>query len=263
MPVHLSTSEFERLAREALASLPEEFKRCVPGMELRIQDYPEDDLMVEWGLRPPHYPFGMYDGPSIAETTGSRRRLEGTLVLYQRPLEEWCRSRNELFDQIERTVYHELGHRLGFEEDDMPEPVAAGAGMPLEGEPEAEAPRYWEQARNDMAAARATLAAGCCDWALSAALAAAGTALEGFLLACGQDPLEQGLESLPQLLDAAAEIDQDVADFEDLIRLEEINPEMGDEGVPPPCRRIDRARAARAIARVDALMAQLEAPPPG
>jgi len=257
MPVHLPQSEFERLAREALASLPEEFRRCLPGMELRIQDYPEDDLMVEWGLRPPHYPFGMYDGPSIAETTGSRRRLEGTMVLYKRPLEEWCRDRNELHDQIERTVYHELGHRLGFEEDDMPEPVAPGAGMPLECDPAAEAPRYQEQAQSDLAAARATLEAGCFDWALSAALAAAQTAAEAFLLRNGDDPLELGLESLAQVLDAAAEVDPELADFEDLIRLDEINPEMGEEGVPPPCRRIDRARAERAVARVAALIERL------
>ena len=41
------------------------------------------------------------------------------MILFKKNLEKVCRSVDELIDQIEITVRHEIGHYLGLDEDDM------------------------------------------------------------------------------------------------------------------------------------------------
>ena len=40
-------------------------------------------------------------------------------LLFKRNLEKVCRNRDELIDQIQITVRHEVGHHLGLSEEDM------------------------------------------------------------------------------------------------------------------------------------------------
>ena len=41
------------------------------------------------------------------------------ILLYKRNLEKICRDEEELIDQIQITVRHEVGHYLGLDEDDL------------------------------------------------------------------------------------------------------------------------------------------------
>jgi len=40
-------------------------------------------------------------------------------VIYKKNLERVCRDRDELVEQIQITVRHEIGHYLGLDENDM------------------------------------------------------------------------------------------------------------------------------------------------
>jgi predicted Zn-dependent protease with MMP-like domain len=41
------------------------------------------------------------------------------VVLFKRNLEKICRDRNDLIEQIQTTVRHEIGHHLGLSEEDL------------------------------------------------------------------------------------------------------------------------------------------------
>ncbi|MCR4391364.1 MAG: metallopeptidase family protein [Candidatus Acetothermia bacterium] len=256
MPVHVSRDRFEQLVRDALAELPAPFRRYLRGLEVRVEDYPDDELMAEWGLVPPNYPFGMYEGPALPEVE-DRDVFPGVMIIYQRPLEAWCRSEEELCDQIRRTVYHELGHRFGFSDEGMPDELRAGAGTPW---PEAarrgEAGRYLRQAEHDLAAAEALLAGGHHDWALDAALAAADRALRAFLFVRGEDPEAVAQEGVPELLARAARRDPPLRRLRPLLRLDQIALDMGDAGAPSPAERVRPKWAQEAIAHARELVAK-------
>lgn len=244
MPLRVGEERFAQLVREALAELPPEFHRYLAGLEVRVEDYPDDELMVEWGLKPPNYPFGMYEGPSVLEAENPRD-FPGTIVLFRRPLEEWCQSEEELRDQIRRTVFHELAHRFGFTEAEMMEELRAGAGLFPLGEEEAR--RYREQAQADLTAAELLLSGGFPDWALEAALTSVQRALVAFLLTKGENPEVLRSESIHSLLLRAAKYDRRFARHRALARLERISTDMGDPGMPRPGHRVRTKDAALAL----------------
>lgn len=244
MPVEVSRERFEEVVREALAELPPEFQRYTNGLEVRVEDYPDDELMAEWGLVPPDYPFGMYEGPALPDVE-TPSDFPGTIVLYHRPLEEWCRDEDELRDQVRRTVYHELGHRFGFSDEGMLDELRGGAGGPwTEEERRAEAVRHLRQAEHDLAAAETLLTAESYDWALDASLVAADRALRAFLLSRGEDPEAIAHDGLPEILTRAARHDPAFRRFRPLLRWDGISLAMGEATAAPPSARV-RAGVAR------------------
>lgn len=256
MAVHVKRERFERLVREALAELPPEFRRYLKGLKVWVEDYPDDELMAEWGLVPPDYPFGMYEGPALPDVD-TPTDFTGTIVLFQRPLEAWCQTEDELRDQVRRTVYHELGHRFGFSDEGMLDELRGGAGMPWPAEARAaEVERHLRQAEHDLAAAETLLAGGRHDWALDAALASADRALRAFLLSHGEDPEAIGHDGIPNLLARAARRDPAFRRFKTLLRLDEISLEMGEAGAPPPSERVRPVAAREAVTFAQDLVAE-------
>ena len=41
------------------------------------------------------------------------------VILFKKNLEKICRDRDELIDQIQITLRHEIGHHLGLSEEDL------------------------------------------------------------------------------------------------------------------------------------------------
>lgn len=252
----MSRERFGELVKKALAELPPEFRRYLKGLEVRVEDYPHDELMAEWGLRPPNYPFGMYEGPALPEVD-TPSDFPGVMVLYKRPLEEWCQSEEELRDQIRRTVYHELAHRLGFPDEGMLDELRAGAGTPWPEEARTEeAERHLVQAEHDLAGAELLLREGHHDWALDAALVASDRALRAFLLARGEDPEALTQDGIPELLARAAKHIPSWKKLRPLVRLDRVALGMGDPGAPPPCHRVRAKDAEEAVRYCTELVAQ-------
>jgi len=263
MAVEMSRKRFEQLVREALAELPTEFQRYLNGLEVRVEDYPDDELMAEWGLVPPDYPFGMYDGASLPDVD-TPSDFPGTVVLYKRPLEAWAQNEAELRDQVRRTVYHELGHRFGYSDEGMLDELRGGAGTPWPEEArQGEANRHLRQAEHDLAVAEALLAAEFHDWALDSALVAADRALRAFLLFQGEDPEAIGHDGIPDLLARATRHNPELRQLKNLLRLNRVSLDMGDAGAPPPAKRVRPAVARDALAHARELVARAvqELPP--
>ena len=247
MAVRVGEERFSELVQEALSELPVAFTKYLQGLEIQVEDYPDDEIMLELGLKPPNYPFGLYEGPSILETDNPRD-FPGRIVLFRRPLEEWCQTEEELRDQIRRTVFHELAHRFGFSDEEMFEELRAGAGLPWkEEERRKEAERYLSQAEHDLRGAELLFEKGVFDWALEIALTSAWRSLFAFLVKTGEDPEAIAEEDIPKLWTRAARHDPRFLSLRELLRLERITVDMGEPGLPPPKERVGEKQAQAAL----------------
>jgi predicted Zn-dependent protease with MMP-like domain len=102
----------ERVARETLESLPEEFAKRLASVPIILEHRPSRSL-VESGFDPRAY--GLFEGP---EHGNHDIPAPTRVVLFTSNLLTGF-SGEELEEQVELTVLHEVGHYFGLDEADM------------------------------------------------------------------------------------------------------------------------------------------------
>jgi predicted Zn-dependent protease with MMP-like domain len=123
LPTRISRDECLRAVEEAIAELPEEFHEHAENLAITIDDLPGEEILKEYD--PPLDPclLGLFVGIPLPEKSymDGAPQLPDTVYLYQRNLERFCHSREDLIHEIRVTLFHEIGHYVGFDEDDLAE----------------------------------------------------------------------------------------------------------------------------------------------
>jgi predicted Zn-dependent protease with MMP-like domain len=103
--MRLSMKEFEELVEAAIDSIPEDFQPYLENLVFIVEESSPDGLL------------GLYHG------AGAMHAGEGfpdRITLYKRSHELASGSRQELMEEVRRTILHEVGHHFGMDEDDLP-----------------------------------------------------------------------------------------------------------------------------------------------
>ena len=120
-PVTLSEAEFDGAVEAAVARLPDNVKRYLDNATVSVEPLPSDDDLG--ASKPPLSPsiLGVFRGTPVGErsVTSAADHFPASIVLYQKNLERFARTRDELIEQIGITVMHEVGHLLGLDEEDL------------------------------------------------------------------------------------------------------------------------------------------------
>lgn len=119
-PVRMDRAEFDREVRKAARKLPRQFRQALDRVPVVIQDLPHIELAGEGNEHVGPDILGLFDGVPLTETADWEGALRpNRIFLFQRNLERAAEDREDLIEQIRITLWHELGHYLGFEEEDM------------------------------------------------------------------------------------------------------------------------------------------------
>lgn len=119
-PIRMSEEEFLDVARAAVRELDERILEVLEETSFFVQDVPARDLLVE--SDPPLDPqlLGLFVGRNLLEqSVQDSGVLPSTMYLFQRNLERASASRAELEEEIRITVLHEIGHHLGWDEEEL------------------------------------------------------------------------------------------------------------------------------------------------
>ena len=120
---HAPTLEdFEVLARQAFDGLPSTFRALVGEVAFTIADFPDDDVLDEFGMDSPYDLMGLFHGIGLAH--GSAVPVTGAMPnriwLYRRPiLDYWAEHEDTLGDVVTHVLIHEIGHHFGLSDEDM------------------------------------------------------------------------------------------------------------------------------------------------
>jgi predicted Zn-dependent protease with MMP-like domain len=116
----MTRDRFEQLVVEAIALIPEDFRREINNLALVVEDEPTRDLLDEMGITPPDSLFGLYHGIPLTQRSWSYgNTLPDRITLYQRPIERECVDEDEVRGVIGETLIHEVGHYFGLSEDEI------------------------------------------------------------------------------------------------------------------------------------------------
>lgn len=112
---------FEGYVHFAFATIPDELRRYVHDVAIKIEDLPSDDILERRGLGSPFSLLGLYVGvPLPRRSVGGVRQDVDAIYLFRRPiLEFWYRREDDLFAIIRHVLIHEIGHHFGFSDADM------------------------------------------------------------------------------------------------------------------------------------------------
>lgn len=120
--IRLTRKAFDRIVEDAIASLPAEYARWLDEVPIIVEDRPgkADARAVRDPAEEDANPLGLYVGRGIDEGQLSGD-LPPRIMIYRLPLMEACSSRQELEEEIRKTLLHELGHHAGMDEDQLEE----------------------------------------------------------------------------------------------------------------------------------------------
>jgi predicted Zn-dependent protease with MMP-like domain len=112
--MHLSREEFEGLVAEAIDGLPEEFAEKIDNVEFLVEDAPRAEHYDGIRLPPGRVLLGLYQGvPLTRRSPWSPYQYPDRIFIFQRPIEQVCRTREDVIYQVQHTVLHEIAHHFG------------------------------------------------------------------------------------------------------------------------------------------------------
>lgn len=118
----LGNREFDRIVKKAIARIPEEIRLHLDNILITVQKRPDPAMLEEMGYPPDEPILGVYWGVPLSErSVGEPPLYPDTIFIFKEPLEEMCTTREELEDEIEITVVHEVAHFLGMSEERLAE----------------------------------------------------------------------------------------------------------------------------------------------
>ena len=122
LPCRVSREEFDAWTREAIDRLPARIRDALENVEISVKDFPgpEDTDPADPPLNP--LLLGVFLGNSLAQQSVHdpwSTALPARILIFQKNLERASPDREELAHQVGVTVFHEVGHYLGLNEDEI------------------------------------------------------------------------------------------------------------------------------------------------
>ena len=109
----MTRERFEALVDQALDEIPDELASLVRNVVVLVEDdAPADDPDL----------LGLYDGVALTERAANHAlELPDRIFVYRNNLLDMCDSEEELVEEVNITVVHEIAHHFGIDDDQLHE----------------------------------------------------------------------------------------------------------------------------------------------
>ena len=116
-----SAEEFASLAQQVLSRLPEQFRRELSDVVLRVEEFATREQLDSLGIEDPYELTGLYEGVPLTERSQwDSDVMPPVITLFRQPLLAEMEETGVGFGELVRhVVIHEAGHHFGLSDDDM------------------------------------------------------------------------------------------------------------------------------------------------
>jgi predicted Zn-dependent protease with MMP-like domain len=107
----MSRERFEELVSDALDRVPPDLAALIDNCVVLVEDEPPAD--------DPHL-LGVYDGTPLTERgPGYTFLLPDRITIFRNPTLQMCESEEEVVDEVNITVVHEIAHHFGIDDETL------------------------------------------------------------------------------------------------------------------------------------------------
>ncbi len=118
--LEISDEEFDALVTKAMDELPQEYIKGLENIAILYDDEPDEYQREKARLDNRHMLLGLYEGiPLIQRGAGYSFVLPDKITLFKKPLLAISNGSDDLFEQVKRTLWHEIAHYYGLSHGDM------------------------------------------------------------------------------------------------------------------------------------------------
>lgn len=110
----ISDADFDILVTKAMDELPREYISNLDNVAITYADEPTPAQLDKQGVRSGHLLLGLYEGiPRTQRGAGYHLVLPDKITLFKQPLLVVSTDKSSLFQQVKRTLWHEIAHHYG------------------------------------------------------------------------------------------------------------------------------------------------------
>ncbi len=115
----VTDAEFDSLIQRALEELPQEYIKNLDNVAITYADEPTPEQLERNHVGSHHLLLGLYEGtPQTARfSTSYSGVLPDKITIFKHPIMAVTHDEASFFEQIKRTVWHEIAHHYGLEHD--------------------------------------------------------------------------------------------------------------------------------------------------
>jgi predicted Zn-dependent protease with MMP-like domain len=114
----LSDEQFDTLISRAMDELPQQYIKGLDNVAITYDDEPTPEQKEKMKIRDRQLLLGLYEGvPLTRRGNGWSGMLPDKITLFKRPILHVVANEGELFEQIKRTLWHEIAHYYGLDHD--------------------------------------------------------------------------------------------------------------------------------------------------
>lgn len=114
----MDRTSFEKLVSEALDDLPRHVREKMDNVAVVVCDRPSEDQIKKGGVKAGTLLLGLYEGvPKTKRGPGYTLVLPDKITIFQECIEQIASTPEELKSQVRGTIWHEVAHHFGFDEE--------------------------------------------------------------------------------------------------------------------------------------------------
>ncbi|MFA5925396.1 MAG: metallopeptidase family protein [Parcubacteria group bacterium] len=116
--MQVAKEQFEKWVAEAIDGLPEKFQKRINNLAFFVEDNPDREQLKKARLQGKKdiLLLGLYEGYHQSKRLDSGPVLPDRITIFKKPLENISSTKEELKNQIFKTVRHEIAHHFGSDE---------------------------------------------------------------------------------------------------------------------------------------------------
>ena len=114
--MQLTDDQFDELITRAMDELPQEYIKGLDNVVIVQADEPTPEQLEKMKVDHHHVLLGLYEGvPLTQRGSGASGMLPDKITMFKNSILAVVQNDQELFEQIKRTLWHEIAHYYGLD----------------------------------------------------------------------------------------------------------------------------------------------------